>query len=238
MIDDAVERTVKVHGKRGASMIGVINILTKNGVADTDVEWISSGPPGSLQYDVTFKEKDKCLTFLKCTKHQSVTHNNVLYRFLKCGKQIVHCRVHWLPAFVGDHVIAEIFDKFGTVLSIEHDTLKVGDFVTHSGVRVITLEVYNNKEDSVPHMIEFECGARALITMRGRQPLCLYCKEVGHVRMNCPNNINAIFKQKESVVERPKTTPTDTETTEKKTIEAETKENEQPEPRQKDEEGY
>ena len=87
-------------------------------------------------------------------------------------------------------------------------------------------------------MIEFECGARALITMRGRQPLCLYCQEVGHVRMNCPNNINAIFKQKESVVERPKTTPTDTETTEKKTIEAETKENEQPEPRQKDEEGY
>ncbi|KAH3777182.1 hypothetical protein DPMN_178618 [Dreissena polymorpha] len=33
---EAVERTMKVQGQRGCSMMGVVNILTKNGILDKD----------------------------------------------------------------------------------------------------------------------------------------------------------------------------------------------------------
>ncbi|KAH3817206.1 hypothetical protein DPMN_118736 [Dreissena polymorpha] len=202
---ESLERTVKAQGKRGCSMQGVVNVLMKNGVSDTDIEWLASGPPGSSQYDVTFKTKDKCISFLNRIQMQSsVSHQGVQYRFVKYGKQIVSCRIHWLPAFVNDKVIADIFEKFGTVMSVEYDSLKIGDFSTHSGVRVVTVECDRVQQESIPHIIQFECGTRALITMRGRQPLCLYCQEVGHVRNTCPQNINAIFKEKVSVSENNK----------------------------------
>ncbi|KAH3782293.1 hypothetical protein DPMN_160206 [Dreissena polymorpha] len=38
LIDEAIERTMKVQGQRGSSMIGVLNILSKNGILDKDVE--------------------------------------------------------------------------------------------------------------------------------------------------------------------------------------------------------
>ena len=68
----------------------------------------------------------------------SFTYQGMKYRFIKYGKQLVQCKVHWLPAFVTDGTIGHIFKDFGKVVSIEHDTLKVGDFQTHSGVRVVT----------------------------------------------------------------------------------------------------
>ncbi|KAH3782290.1 hypothetical protein DPMN_160203 [Dreissena polymorpha] len=93
-----------------------------------------------------------------------------------------------------------MFKGFGQVVSVEHDTLKVGDFVTRSGVRIVTVECDSNMTEAIPHILAFECGSRALITMRGRQPLCLYCQEVGHVRNTCPQNINAIFKHNQESV--------------------------------------
>lgn len=120
LVDDAVERTVKVQGKRGCSMVGVVNILTKYGVCDKDVEWLASGPPGSSEYDVTFATKDKCLSFLSKIQLQSAFMlNGVQYHFIQYGKQIVACRVHWLPAFVSDTTIAPIFNSFGKVVSID-----------------------------------------------------------------------------------------------------------------------
>ncbi|KAH3803535.1 hypothetical protein DPMN_131798 [Dreissena polymorpha] len=61
LVDDAVERTVQVQGQPGCSIVGVDNILMKNGISDRDVECMASGPPGSSQYDVTFATKDKCI---------------------------------------------------------------------------------------------------------------------------------------------------------------------------------
>ncbi|KAH3870672.1 hypothetical protein DPMN_033862 [Dreissena polymorpha] len=201
LVDSARERTVKVKGKRGCSMMGVVNILTKNGVEDTDVEWLASGPPGSAEYDVTFANSDKCRSFLsRVSMQSSVTHSGVQYRFFKYGKQLVTCRVHWLPAFISDLAIADMFKGFGQVVSVEHDTLKVGDFVTRSGVRIVTLECDSNMTEAIPHILAFDCGSRALIAMRGRQPLCLYCQEVGHVRNTCPQNINSIFKHNQESV--------------------------------------
>ncbi|XP_052223759.1 uncharacterized protein LOC127839432 [Dreissena polymorpha] len=72
--------------------------------------------------------------------------------------------------------------------------------------------------------------------MRGRQPLCLYCQEVGHVHNTCPENINAIFK-KVSVSDKNKDTTTEKQPeTEKR---KETKEQtDQPQQKKIDAEGF
>ncbi|KAH3690878.1 hypothetical protein DPMN_193064 [Dreissena polymorpha] len=75
-------------------MQGVVNVLMKNGVSDTDIEWLASGPPRSSQYDVTFKTEDKCISFLnKIQMQASLSHQGVQYRFVKYGKQIVSCGI-------------------------------------------------------------------------------------------------------------------------------------------------
>ncbi|KAH3815519.1 hypothetical protein DPMN_144046 [Dreissena polymorpha] len=84
LIDEAVERTIKVQGQRGCSMMGVLNILTTNGILDKDLE---------------------------------------TFRHTQCNK---------------------------------------------------------NQQDSIPHILAVGCGTQALNTIKGRQPLCLYCQEVGH----------------------------------------------------------
>ncbi|KAH3811387.1 hypothetical protein DPMN_139797 [Dreissena polymorpha] len=42
------------------------------------------------------------------------------------------------------------------------------------------------KKASIPHLLSFQCGSKALVTMRGRPPLCLRCFELGHVKGECP----------------------------------------------------
>ncbi|KAH3864251.1 hypothetical protein DPMN_027267 [Dreissena polymorpha] len=54
--------------------------------------------------------------------------------------------------------------------------------------------------EEIPYIITFECGTRDLITMWGRQPLCLFCQEVGHVLNICPQQVNAIFNHRNDSV--------------------------------------
>ncbi|KAH3860052.1 hypothetical protein DPMN_022945 [Dreissena polymorpha] len=68
---------------------------------------------------------------------------------------------------------------------------------------------------------------------RKRQPLCLYCQEVGPVRTICPHNVNAIFKDKH----------TDNSKTRKATASAQAftpaqKQAEEEPPSQEDEKGF
>ncbi|KAH3808514.1 hypothetical protein DPMN_136870 [Dreissena polymorpha] len=49
------------------------------------------------------------------------------------------------------------------------------------------LEVEAEKMRYIPHLLNFKCGARALLTLYGRpSPLCQRCHTVGHIRMDCP----------------------------------------------------
>ncbi|KAH3788879.1 hypothetical protein DPMN_167042 [Dreissena polymorpha] len=56
------------------------------------------------------------------------------------------------------------------------------------------------KLSCLPHLLNFACGAKALITMFGRPPLCLRCRNVDHVRKECPEQISGARYQ--NVVEK------------------------------------
>ena len=57
-----------------------------------------------------------------------------------------------------------------------------------NGTREVLLRTDEIHKQRIPHLIKFNSGQSVLIIMAGRQPLCLKCHEVGHVRRDCPTN--------------------------------------------------
>ncbi|KAH3828530.1 hypothetical protein DPMN_130510 [Dreissena polymorpha] len=45
--------------------------------------------------------------------------------------------------------------------------MAVEGFKTMTGVRVVRLETTQQEKDNIPHLIKFDCGSKALVTMRG-----------------------------------------------------------------------
>ncbi|KAH3804384.1 hypothetical protein DPMN_132669 [Dreissena polymorpha] len=180
------ERTIRIQGPRGASMVQVVGLLQELGIASEDVDALATGPPGSNAYDVVFKEKDKCDSFLKYFNKGARQYKDFDYEFSMFVRQIVTLKVYWLPVCTRPMVIHDIFSKFGKVVSIGNDTLQIGDFETLLGVRLFTLKVSVSEKAAIPHIVAFDCGAKAQVTMQGRPPLCLRCLELGNVRGACP----------------------------------------------------
>lgn len=60
--------------------------------------------------------------------------------------------------------------------------------VAMNGVREVLLRTDEIRKQKIPHLVNFQSGQSILITMQGRPPFCLKCRELGHVRRNCPNN--------------------------------------------------
>ena len=77
--------------------------------------------------------------------------------------------------------------------------------VFKSGVRIVKVEVDEVGKSRVPHLLQFECGSRALVTVRGRPPLCLRCHRVGHLRSGCPGAVTyagTVFQERQNEVVR------------------------------------
>ncbi|KAH3804370.1 hypothetical protein DPMN_132654 [Dreissena polymorpha] len=183
-----MERTLKIQGQRGATMVAVIGLLKSHGLTDRDIDALASGPPGSLSYDVVFNDKDKLMSFMEDVPSAGVAYEGIKYFFSSYGKQFVDIRVHWLPVFIDNRVLSEMFEQFGKVISIKNEIMDMEDFHVMSGVRIVRMQMDEEAKNAIPHLLSFACGTRALLTVRGRQPLCLKCLRLGHVRGSCPNN--------------------------------------------------
>jgi hypothetical protein len=107
---------------------------------------------------------------------------------LKGNSQVINIRVHWLPVFTPNSTVEAIFRPFGKVLTVEYDQMKVGSGTFKSGVRLVKMEVSEIERSKLPHLLRFECGNKAVVTVAGRPPpLCLKCMQIGHYRSNCSN---------------------------------------------------
>ncbi|KAH3804371.1 hypothetical protein DPMN_132655 [Dreissena polymorpha] len=171
-------------------MVHVVGILKEKGWTSDDIDAIASGPPGSGYYDVVFDDKAKCEVFSTSVNGQ-IKFRDVLYDITLHGKQIIQLRVHWLPICTKRVVIKEILSNFGRVLSVDNEMYEIKGFACKSGTRLVTIEVSDAEKASIPHLLKFQCGAKALVTIRGRPPLCSRCFQLGHVRGECPDRGSA-----------------------------------------------
>ncbi|KAH3804403.1 hypothetical protein DPMN_132688 [Dreissena polymorpha] len=83
------ERTIRIQGPRGASIVLVVGLLRDLNITSEDVDALASGPPGSNAYDVVFREKDKCGSFLKYLNKGARMYKDFDYEFSMFGRLIV-----------------------------------------------------------------------------------------------------------------------------------------------------
>ncbi|KAH3808496.1 hypothetical protein DPMN_136852 [Dreissena polymorpha] len=120
------------------------------------------------------------------------------------GLKRVMLKIHWLPVYFNTGKLSEIFSKFGKVLRVTDEHFDYDGVEIATGVRRVFIELEEDKLSCVPHLLNFACGARALITMYGRPPpLCLRCRTIGHVSRKCPGQ-NTGARDENVSVQQPK----------------------------------
>ena len=108
-------------------------------------------------------------------------------RVFSLTKNIVTCRIHWLPIYVPMAATVVFMSRYGVVHSANWDYSKIKDFAhVRSIVRNIVLELSDGVSiPSIDRLMYDKEVHRFLITIRGRGPVCFHCQATGHTRQNC-----------------------------------------------------
>ncbi|XP_077516550.1 uncharacterized protein LOC144126365 [Amblyomma americanum] len=100
--------------------------------------------------------------------------------------QDVRLKLHWLRHNVPDEDVRAAFAPYGKVTEIARERWRVrGVLEKGSTTRLITLKLKAGvKLDDLPHQLNVS-GELALVVVPGRPPLCLRCRNTGHIRKEC-----------------------------------------------------
>lgn len=150
----------------------------------------------NAEWYLTLHSEDTKQTLLSLAEI-TVTTVNGRYRgtITPAGTKEVKARIHWIPPWVSDECVVKALRQHGLdVVSINTDrsTVKTrsGASLTHSFIPVRTVVVKSEGGAAVPHTMRvvddhFHESYQALITVLGRPPVCLRCRDVGHYRSEC-----------------------------------------------------
>ncbi|KAL3877972.1 hypothetical protein ACJMK2_035616 [Sinanodonta woodiana] len=168
--NDIYDRTLRVEGR--ISRDEALRRLNHAGVMLTDIVGMyreGENSPWNVVLD---------------TKEKASTINSEGIKYL--AKMVIDLRVHWLPLYISDTLIEEVLRPFGKVLDISKDkTLLDKDTMMFNGTRNVKLQTTEFDSRHIPHIVSLgQCGM--LITMKGRPPICLKCRQSGHLRKDCP----------------------------------------------------
>ncbi|MES9885144.1 MAG: hypothetical protein ABW185_30250 [Sedimenticola sp.] len=163
--------------------VDILSVLEKSDIPPAEIFSLCKTSPNEGNFSVAFKSLEVATAFAGLGV---VCDDRYRFQLSALGKQIVVLRLHWLPDYYGNSYIENLFSQYGKLIDIsrECNTYKGADI--YNGVRKVVLEVDECGRKSIPHLLEFACGQKVLVTMAGRPPLCLKCREVGHVRRSCP----------------------------------------------------
>lgn len=132
------------------------------------------------KWHVTFDGQDSLL------KVTSADFSGILPKFHveRCDRRTVNLKVIWLPVWIDLKSVETHVQQYGVVKKCEREIEECEGFKFANGTIKITLEMPENKFDALPYKDNIG-GKTCLFVVAGRTPLCLKCKEVGHIRRNC-----------------------------------------------------
>lgn len=185
---EIVNLTGRLFSHDGLVIPEVLQLLREHGVLSDEVAGIYRGQPGDSGVYVEFKSQ-KGLETIKDSDLLYVGNKNIEFKHL--GRQNISVRLHWLPLFVDDSLIRRILCEFGTIKRVDREYKDENKVKILTGIRRIDMEVTEEGKMAIPHIVIFPDGSRALLTIPGRQPLCLRCNNIGHVRRDCKNELPA-----------------------------------------------
>jgi len=112
--------------------------------------------------------------------------DNTLVRVRSMGTDEFVARIHWLPMFIPFTTVVQELAKHGEVLSFRWEK-SPGSHWAEAATLVRSVTMRGDLE-KVPHLMEVgwkQHKAEALVTITGRKPLCLRCRDGGHYRKEC-----------------------------------------------------
>ena len=77
------------------------------------------------------------------------------------------------------------------MIGVTRETTNCDIFKVETGVRVVQMRISVDEVKCLPHIVTFRCGTKALVSVRGRPPLCLRWMRVSHVRRKCGTDTGA-----------------------------------------------
>ena len=187
------ERTVVINMRginpASTSIETVLAAFTANGIDAEDVTAIFKSED-QRQVQVTFGSKETAESLLE-GNHIRISES-VEASIEPVRSEYHQIRVHWVPDYVKDAFLKDVFGRVGQVLSVAKTREKSGRY---GCVRVIHLKAEWQEMEKVPHTMAIRYQGQAhrfLITIKGRPPLCLLCSEIGHTRRDCPRSPAAV----------------------------------------------
>ncbi|KAM7281003.1 hypothetical protein ISCGN_006487 [Ixodes scapularis] len=101
-------------------------------------------------------------------------------------KSEVRLKLHWLPFHLPDDVVKKNLEPYGKVEDVGREAWRVEGFEgVQSTTRVVRLTLKEGVTlEKLPHQLRLP-GCTALVLAPGRAPLCLRCRQTGHIRREC-----------------------------------------------------
>ncbi|XP_070379115.1 uncharacterized protein [Dermacentor albipictus] len=102
------------------------------------------------------------------------------------ARQELRIKLHWVAFDVTFETIRRAFREYGEIKEVISDRWKAEDFEgAESTTRLVRLVLRDGvTPDRIPHQMRLGSGT-ALVVVPGRAPLCLRCRNTGHIRREC-----------------------------------------------------
>ena len=116
--------------------------------------------------------------------------------FLPAGTSEYRARIHWLPRWIDNSTLWEALQNYKGLevkqITSDKSTINLNPNINlrHSFIGPRSVIIRTDKIDNIPHIIKikdpiFGEEREALVTVPHRPPLCLRCKQAGHMRAEC-----------------------------------------------------
>ncbi|XP_049517045.1 uncharacterized protein LOC125942844 [Dermacentor silvarum] len=132
---------------------------------------------------VTFKS-DESVKRLASAKEVKVNEHRCIV--VDPANQAVRLKLHWILHNVTDEDIGTALSPYAKVTDVFREKWRVhGVQDKASSTRAVSLVLKTGMTvEDLPHQLGV-AGAQALVVVPGRAPLCLKCRNTGHVRRDC-----------------------------------------------------
>jgi hypothetical protein len=114
---------------------------------------------------------------------RSFTYHDITFVLKLLNSQCVEVRLHWVPDIWSESFIAGLVKDWGKILGLHTGRISA----RNQCIIELKLECTLQQVGAIPHLMEVSDGTRILVTVPKRAPLCLGCKELGHIKFRCPN---------------------------------------------------
>ncbi|KAH3808503.1 hypothetical protein DPMN_136859 [Dreissena polymorpha] len=175
VINDIMERSVRLFGKDGISEYDAVKAIKTAGLMPDEIERIAKGM-SNQSIEVVLKSKLSMNKLLK--ENCTLSVGSKVIEVSPLSRKKIMLKIHWLPVNFATAKLVEISANFGKVLRVTDKHFTFDGYEIATGVRRVLIEIEAEKIQYIPHLLNFK----------------MWCQGFGdHVRASLPCACGAIL---------------------------------------------